>query len=78
MGKQVGTYLETLRQQRGVSIRQLGGRVGLSPAHLSMVERGQREVSIHTLYPLVQALDGDFMRALSLLALDAGVPEDAL
>ncbi len=78
MGKQLGLYVQGLRQQRGESIRQLGNEIGLSAAHLSLIERGQREVSIQVLYPLVQALDGDFRRALSLLAMDAGIPEEAL
>jgi transcriptional regulator with XRE-family HTH domain len=78
MGKRLGTYVQELRQQKGASIRRLGDQLGLSPSHLSLIERGQREVSISTLYPIVQALDGDFARALCLLALDAGVPEEEL
>lgn len=76
MGKRVGTYIQELRQQHGLSIRQLGSLVGLSHTHLSLLERGQRETSINTLYPLMQALNGDFINALRLLALDAGVPEE--
>ncbi len=78
MGKQLGTYIKRLRRQRGASIRQVGGQIGLSPSHLSLIESGQREASIHTLYPLVQALEGDFSQALHLLVMDAGVPEEAL
>ncbi len=43
-----------------------------------VIERGQREASINTLYPIVQALDGDFTSTLHLLAIDAGVPEEAM
>lgn len=78
MGKRVGKYLQELREAQGVSIRQLGAEVGLSPSHLSMVENGQREVSITVLFPIVKALDGDFVNALQLLAVDAGIPPDAV
>ncbi len=78
MGKQLGTYIKELRVQRKTSIRELGSRIGLSHSYLSLIENGQREVSIYTLYPLVQALEGDFAYALRLLVTDAGLPEEAL
>lgn len=76
MGTQLGMYLQSLRRQQGASIRQLGSQVGLSASHVSLIERGQRQIAIYTLYLLVQALHGDFNHALCLLALDAGVPEE--
>ena len=78
MGKRLGTYIQQLRKQRGGSIRQVGHRVGLSPSYLSHIEAGRREASVSVLYRLVQHLEGDFTRALRLLATDAGVPEEAL
>lgn len=78
MGKQVGKYIQQLRESRGVGLRQLGDQIGLSASHLSMVEHGQREVSIVILYGITAALDGDFISALRLLAVDAGVPEEAI
>ncbi len=78
MGKLVGKYLQELREAQGVGIRELGAQIGLSPAHLSMVEKGQREVSITVLFPIVQALNGEFVTALRLLVLDAGIPEEAI
>ena len=78
MGKQVGAYIRELREQRQASIRRVGNQIGLSPSYLSLVERGRREASISTLYPIVQALGGDMHRALILLARDAGVPAEAL
>jgi len=78
MGKLVGQYIQQLRRQQGISIRKLGSQVEVSPAHLSLLERGKREASIHTLYPLIKVLGGDFKVALDLLARDAGVPEEVL
>jgi transcriptional regulator with XRE-family HTH domain len=78
MHKQVGPYLQNLRQQRGLSIRQLSRQVGFTPSYLSLVERGRRDLSIPALYSLINALNGDFVNALHRLALDAGVPADSL
>ena len=78
MGKLVGQYMQQLRRQQGISIRKLSSQVELSPAHLSLLERGKREATIHTLYSLITVLGGDFRVALDLLARDAGVPEEAL
>ena len=78
MGKLVGEYIQHLRQQQRISIRKLSSQVELSPAYLSLLERGKREASIHTLYPLITVLEGDFKVALDLLARDAGVPEEVL
>lgn len=78
MGEKVGTYLRQLRQQRQISIRRLGGQIGVSPAYLSLIERGRREAAVHVLYPIVHSLNGDFAHVLRLLAIDAGVPEGAL
>ncbi|MCB0190749.1 MAG: helix-turn-helix transcriptional regulator [Anaerolineae bacterium] len=78
MGKRVGKYLQQLREAQGQSMRQLGTQVGISPSHLCLVETGQREVSITLLFPIIKALDGDFVNALKLLVLDAGVPAEAI
>ena len=78
MGRRVGKYLQQLREAQGHSIRQLGSQVGISPSHLSSVEKGRREVSITLLFPIVEALHGDFPNALKLLVLDAGIPAEAM
>lgn len=78
MGKRIGNYLQELRTEQGWSIRQLGSEVGISAAHLSLVEKGRREVSITALLPIVKALNGNFVDALRLLALDAGIPTDVI
>jgi transcriptional regulator with XRE-family HTH domain len=78
MGKRVGKYLQDLREAQGSTIRQLGSQIGISPSHLSSVETGRREVSITALFPIVKALNGDFGSALTLLAMDAGIPAEAI
>lgn len=78
MGTRLGAYLNHLRQQKDASVREVGGKIGISGPFLSLLERGKRDPSIRTLHAIVDVLDGDFKRALALLVLDAGVPVEAL
>jgi len=53
----VGQLLRQLREERGISIRELGRRSGLSANALSMIERGHTSPSVSTLYRLTDALN---------------------
>ena len=53
---EVGQRLRELREQRRVSMRQLGRLSGISVNALSQIERGQTSPSVSTLYRLVDAL----------------------
>jgi len=75
---QLGSYLKQLREQRGWSVRQLGAKVGYSGSYISQMETGARRVTVERLWALVKTLDGNMRHALHLLALDAGVPSEAL
>lgn len=62
MGKEalsidVGQRLRTLREERGVSMRALARRSGLSANALSMIERGLTSPSVSTLHKLATALE---------------------
>jgi transcriptional regulator with XRE-family HTH domain len=52
----VATSLRELREARGVSMRALAARSGLSANALSMIERGKTSPSVSTLYKLADAL----------------------
>jgi transcriptional regulator with XRE-family HTH domain len=52
----VGQLLRQLREERGISIRELSRRSGLSANALSMIERGLSSPSVSTLYRLTDAL----------------------
>ena len=78
MGVRLGEYLKELRKDRGLGISQVARKAGCTRSYLYLVERGKRDVSLRTLYCLVNAIGGDFNYALQLLALDAGVPPEAL
>jgi len=52
----VGMQLRTWRQKRGLSLRTLAERCGLSPNTISLVERGVSSPSVATLHRLATAL----------------------
>jgi transcriptional regulator with XRE-family HTH domain len=53
----VGHLLRQLREERGISIRELSRMSGLSANALSMIERGLSSPSVSTLYRLTDALN---------------------
>jgi transcriptional regulator with XRE-family HTH domain len=53
--KLLGLRLREHRQARGLSLRQLSGRSGISPATLVYIEKGQRLASLVTLHVLAEA-----------------------
>ena len=57
----VGQRLRTLREERGVSMRSLARRSGLSANALSMIERGLTSPSVSTLTKLANALEVPIM-----------------
>jgi transcriptional regulator with XRE-family HTH domain len=52
----VAGRLRELRERRGISMRSLGAKSGLSANALSMIERGKTSPSVSTLYKLADAL----------------------
>lgn len=52
----VAARLRELRESRGISMRTLGTKSGLSANALSMIERGKTSPSVSTLYKLADAL----------------------
>jgi transcriptional regulator with XRE-family HTH domain len=53
----VGHLLRQLREERGISIRELSRLSGISANALSMIERGLSSPSVSTLYRLTDALN---------------------
>lgn len=53
----VGGRLRELREERGLSMRALARKSGLSANALSMIERGRSSPSVSTLYKLAGALE---------------------
>lgn len=53
----IGERLRSLRQARGLGVRELARRVGVTPSLLSQMERGAVNPSVMTLFQLAGALD---------------------
>jgi transcriptional regulator with XRE-family HTH domain len=54
---EVGERLRARRLERHLSLRDLAGRLGVSPSLISQIERGQARPSVSTLYAIVAELD---------------------
>lgn len=52
-----GPPLRHLRVAKGLSLRTAARRSGIDPGHLSKVERGEKQLSIDSLYRLARVLD---------------------
>src|SRR6059058_1540746 len=55
--KFLGQRLRALRKQRGLSQERLGDRAGLSGKFIGEVERGEKSISIDSLYHVSVALE---------------------
>lgn len=55
-GKDIGASLRSVRESRGVSLRELARRVGISASAISQIETGRSRPSVETLYGIVQEL----------------------
>lgn len=49
--------LRAVRVARGLSLRTVAHRSGIDPGHLSKVERGEKQLSLESLYRLAVVLD---------------------
>ena len=53
----VGERIRIARESSGISVRELARRIGVSPSHVSNVERGLASFSVRALYSVVSHLD---------------------
>ena len=63
----VGRRLRELRLERGLAQGELARRLGISPAYLSLIEKGRRTVQLPLLWKALELLDVDpepFIRSL--------------
>ena len=55
--KNLGDRLRAMRKQRGLSQERLGRRAGLSGKFVGEVERGEKSISVDSLYRIAVALE---------------------
>ena len=53
----IGDRLRATRQERGLSLRELAERLGVSPSLISQVETGRARPSVSTLYAIASELN---------------------
>lgn len=56
-GPQVGGQIRKLRINRGLSLRALAGRCGMSPNAISLIERGENSPTVYSLHQIAIALN---------------------
>jgi len=61
----LGHRIRHFRGEHGLTLDQLGERVGLAGSQLSLIENGRREPKLSTLHELATALDVDLTQLLS-------------
>jgi len=54
---QLGVRLKRVREQSGMSLREVARQLGVSPSFVSQVEKGKSQPSVATLYSLAQLLN---------------------
>lgn len=57
MHREIGARLRRARQERGLTLKQLASRTGLSLSQISQIERADSSASLSSLYRLAAALD---------------------
>jgi transcriptional regulator with XRE-family HTH domain len=57
---ELGTHIRTLRDRRGISLRELGRLAGMAPASISTIENGRSSPTLATLHKILRALGTDF------------------
>ena len=55
--EQLGARLRQLREERGLTLREVGRRLGISTSAVSQIERGVLRPSVNRLFAFVTALD---------------------
>ena len=56
-GTIVGTVIQAVREEKGLSQEVVSGLAGIGRTHLSAIERGQRKPTLETFFKLAEALD---------------------
>ncbi len=59
--EQLGARLRALREERGLTLREVGRRLGISTSAVSQIERGVLRPSVNRLFAFVTALDASLV-----------------
>lgn len=56
INKQLGEKIQRLRKFRKMTQEELAGKIGVQPATISNIERGETDTSVYTTFKIAQAL----------------------
>jgi transcriptional regulator with XRE-family HTH domain len=69
---EIGARIRAAREAGGMSVRELGRRIGVSPSHISQVERGLGSFSVSALYSVASQLQISLDSLFEIPAATAG------
>lgn len=58
--KSIGNYLQNLRKERNLSLREVANHIGIDISMLSKIEHGERQLQSHMLLPISNLFNIDF------------------
>lgn len=65
-GYEVGPVIRRLRKQQKMSVEELSGRIGLSGSSIKQLEQGGRNMSMNTLFQLMEVFQCDANTILNI------------
>jgi transcriptional regulator with XRE-family HTH domain len=57
---EIGSYLQNLRKERKMSLREVAEHVGIDVSMLSKIEHGERQLQSHMIAPIAYLFEIDF------------------
>jgi transcriptional regulator with XRE-family HTH domain len=57
---EIGTYLQNLRKERKMSLREVAEHVGIDISMLSKIEHGERQLQSHMIAPIADLFQIDY------------------
>lgn len=57
---EIGSYLQNLRKERKLSLREVADHVGIDISMLSKIEHGERQLQSHMIAPIADLFEIDF------------------
>ena len=58
--KSIGNYLQNLRKERNLSLREVADHIGIDISMLSKIEHGERQIQVHMIKGISDLFDIEF------------------
>lgn len=58
--KSIGNYLQNLRKERNLSLREVADHIGIDISMLSKIEHGERQLQSHMIAPIADLFEIDY------------------